>query len=610
MTTHRTSVPLSELYLHPINPRQVHEPGDVVDKARSLRSAGLIQNLACYADPQREGLGVVAGGLRLAGFQMIAEDDPDALEELGPIDCLVTDDPLVAQAWAVAENVARKDLSPAQEIRAYDRMRAASAPASSIANAFGVTEAHVRRRLKLADLPDAALDALEAREITLDVAQALTTAQSPEQAKDVLQTVRKNKYLGARDVRRMLHEDSVSKTDRRARFVGIEPYELAGGIVDRDLFDDNMWLRDVVLLDKLFAEKLDAAAAEAKVEGWAFVWTSEVLYASADRRMADVEEVDPEPVELPAADQEELERLSGYGDLADGDRARLEELETRARGSYTDEQIAACGVMLYVNWAGKLTRIEGLMPRNAASADGISAGEADGAAAKEAPPALSEALTTDLRAIALRARQAALLGKTELALDLLAFQLSGGQGWGHALALSLNFPDITPSIDDGLHEIDRLAATSGMLDMTAAEFAAFQALGKKHRNEVLTNGLARQLQDGRECLRAHLNAATEVNPRAIWTPTAANLFNRVKGPYLDRLADELLHDADTDRLAALRKMKVKEKAREFDGLFNDMSVREAWGLSREQAARIDAWLPDVIAEKARRPEALPTAEAA
>ena len=63
-------------------------------------------------------------------------------------------------------------------------------------------------------------------------------------------------------IRRQLTEGAVRAADKRARFVGIEAYEAAGGIVMRDLFqrDDGGWLQDPALLDWLVAEKLAAEA--------------------------------------------------------------------------------------------------------------------------------------------------------------------------------------------------------------------------------------------------------------------------------------------------------------------------------------------------------------
>lgn len=59
-------------------------------------------------------------------------------------------------------------------------------------------------------------------------------------------------------------ETSVQAPDRRALFVGVDSYAAAGGSVTRDLFDDedNVYLEDTMLLDKLFAEKFESKAEE------------------------------------------------------------------------------------------------------------------------------------------------------------------------------------------------------------------------------------------------------------------------------------------------------------------------------------------------------------
>lgn len=69
---------------------------------------------------------------------------------------------------ARVENMAREDLSPADEIVAYRNLVNGNRTVASIASSFGVTEAHVRRRLALSDLPDEAITALREGRITLD----------------------------------------------------------------------------------------------------------------------------------------------------------------------------------------------------------------------------------------------------------------------------------------------------------------------------------------------------------------------------------------------------------------------------------------------------------
>ena len=53
------------------------------------------------------------------------------------------------------------------------------------------------------------------------------------------------------------------------RFVGVEAYEAAGGVVRRDLFDDEQsrFLSDPALLQRLASEKLDALAVAVREQG-------------------------------------------------------------------------------------------------------------------------------------------------------------------------------------------------------------------------------------------------------------------------------------------------------------------------------------------------------
>jgi ParB-like chromosome segregation protein Spo0J len=74
-------------------------------------------------------------------------------------------------------------------------------------------------------------------------------------------------------IRRILTENSVRASDRRAQFIGLDAYEQAGGTVMRNLFehDDGGWLQDVPLLDRLVTEKLKAEAETIAAEGWKWI---------------------------------------------------------------------------------------------------------------------------------------------------------------------------------------------------------------------------------------------------------------------------------------------------------------------------------------------------
>ncbi len=71
-----------------------------------------------------------------------------------------------------------------------------------------------------------------------------------------------------------------------ARFVGIENYETAGGIVRRDLFDSEhaRYIGDAALLERLASDKLETIAVLVRDEEWGWVETRLELSSQALRQ--------------------------------------------------------------------------------------------------------------------------------------------------------------------------------------------------------------------------------------------------------------------------------------------------------------------------------------
>src|SRR3546814_20805969 len=67
--------------------------------------------------------------------------------------------------------------------------------------------------------------------------------------------------------------DVCSSDLKRVRFVGLNAYEAEGGVVLRDLFsqNDEGWLQDVALLERLVAAKLTSEAETIQAEGWRWI---------------------------------------------------------------------------------------------------------------------------------------------------------------------------------------------------------------------------------------------------------------------------------------------------------------------------------------------------
>lgn len=624
---HMSYLPLADLTLSPLNPRQGDLPdGDVESLADSIRLLGLIQNLSGYR-AKRGKVEIVAGGRRLRALQHLAEQVPnhDAVQSI-PVK--VTEDAQLAQTWANAENSARADLDPADEIRAFGRMADTSIDAGTIASAFGVTEAHVKGRLKLAQLPHAVLDALKAKSINLDTAKAFTLCNDAKRMAEALSQIESGDIRDQQQLCRALMEQSVKQTDRRAIFVGQEVYEAAGGAITSDLFSEDVFFDAPALLDDLFAKKLEDEVAQLEAEGWKWITAIEDYYVPygmiEDGKFGRIYEIAGELTDAEAEEFEALEELADGDALDETGQARMEELDTIMNGAYSAEQRALAGGIVYVNQRGELSYTLGLVkPEDKQAAYDAEILEKpysySGSSAPDNTPKspYSKALAGDLDAIRLAATQTALLDKPDFVLDLLAFFLSPASGhWSGILGLRTDLQRNKPEKDDPaftLHprlggpkpddeDMEKADAEDdylyrGIEDM-GAEFAAFREKGKKTRNAQITQSIARMLHtqsDG--AFMSSIEAEVGTNIRAIWTPTQDNFFGRMKGPYLIDLWCDLLDITTTSAEAkAFTKLKAKEKAERMANLFaHDPDVIKLFKVTKDQLVRIDAWVPDCMA---------------
>lgn len=134
-------ISLADLYLSDMNPRQEADPEGISLLADSIAMIGLIQPIAGFRNEAGK-VGVVAGGRRWRAIRLAFERDPDLLAhrpELAFVPVRLAPDEATAQAWAAVENTAREDLNPADEIRAFGRMRDGGADVPTIARTFGAT---------------------------------------------------------------------------------------------------------------------------------------------------------------------------------------------------------------------------------------------------------------------------------------------------------------------------------------------------------------------------------------------------------------------------------------------------------------------------------------
>ncbi|RMJ20713.1 hypothetical protein PHISP_08417, partial [Aspergillus sp. HF37] len=324
-------------------------------------------------------------------------------------------------------------------------MKEAGADVSTIARSFGKTEAHVYRRLALAALPAAVLDALKAGQISLGMAKAFTVSQDEALTLQVLAEVM-GRDVSEYRIKQALQPEAISGTDRRALFVGLDAYTAAGGRMNRDLFSDTTALHDGDLLARLFTEKMDEAAAKIG-EVWKWVEAmpdSYVPYGTAEK----LDRIYPVPGVL---SEEQSERYDELAELAEGDildeagQAEFADLTNIMEGGFTDAQRAVAG-------GDRAEAIEAeVLTGHAATRHGA-------ASIEDAPKSpYSGALVEDMKAVRLAAIQTALLDKPEMIFDLLAFGMSLASGVNtHVFDLSPGRPNNCPSKPEGLEFSERL----------------------------------------------------------------------------------------------------------------------------------------------------------
>ena len=238
-----------------------------------------------------------------------------------------------------------------------------------IAARLFVTPAIVKQRLRLASVSPKLLDVYAEDGMTLEQLMAFTVTADQARQEQVWDNVSSSGNDEPYQIRRMLTENTVRASDRRAQFVGLDAYEAAGGAVLRDLFehDDGGWLQDVPLLDRLVTEKLKAEAETIAAEGWKWIAVAvDFPYGHANG----LRELEGEPVELTEEEQATLDALNAEyakleADYQDADELpdevdqRLGEIETarsrlRSRSLvYDPAEIARAGVFVSIDADGR-----------------------------------------------------------------------------------------------------------------------------------------------------------------------------------------------------------------------------------------------------------------
>ena len=255
-------VKLSKLVPSSLNVRKIRE--DVAEGfAASIAARGLLQNLIVTPLKKPRGsFGIVAGESRYAGLMLLASRGEIVADDYDVPVKLMTGDDIMLSEVSLDENFRRSDLTPADECRGFHFILSQGGDVEGVAKRFGVTRRFVEGRLRLATLAEPIFEALASGKITLDLAKAYASTANHERQLLVWNSYGHNSYQSADSIRRIIANESMKSSDPVARLVGVEAYEGAGGVVDRDLFSNNgdRWTNPEI------AQRLAAALMETEAK--------------------------------------------------------------------------------------------------------------------------------------------------------------------------------------------------------------------------------------------------------------------------------------------------------------------------------------------------------
>jgi ParB family transcriptional regulator, chromosome partitioning protein len=256
-------VPLSALHIDPTNVRKIGTAADPIITA-SIKAIGLQTPLVVR--PNKEGFGVVAGSKRYASLielQKAGEYDADVpvviQTDLGDAEAIER---------SLMENVARSEMAPVDEYKAYAKLYDSGIPVDMIAKRFGIDKRRVEQRLALGNLHPDVLQAFADERLNVETIRAFTLIPSQKTQKAIFAQIEAGKiHANGYYIRKAAGADDQS-AGKFLALIGEENYTKRGGKVTNDLFGSNHIVSDPALVKTMIDEMLDAKCKELLAAGW------------------------------------------------------------------------------------------------------------------------------------------------------------------------------------------------------------------------------------------------------------------------------------------------------------------------------------------------------
>ncbi len=450
-TSNIRRIAIKNLVKSPLNVRKKEGSG-IAELAALIASQGLIHNLVVTEQKKKSKktgrYEVVAGGRRLAALNLLVAEE--RLSKDHEVNCREVE-AQEALELSLAENSGREAMHPADLVMAYRNLTEAGLSPDEIAPRFGVSPLTVKRYLKLTNVSPIIFQLYAEDEMNFEQISALALTEDHELQERVWNSTSEWQRNGSTFRRLITGTEIDIRHSPLARFVGVEAYEAAGGLIRRDLFgkEDEGYIQDAELLESLALEKLNESVEAIKGEGhaWAQCHTTfnhadeaEFVRARTIRREPTAEEqavMDALDAEMEAIgaefegyDEDEDESGEIYAAIEERHNAvqrKIAALSESLEELYADD-FGIAGVIVTVDHAGELRIERGLVRKEDVKklpkAQGAETGLAGSGQSEAAKPLHSEKLTRMLTAHRTAAIQAAMANRPDVALVALVHRLA------------------------------------------------------------------------------------------------------------------------------------------------------------------------------------------
>lgn len=401
-------IPFNKLVLSQANVRRVKAGISIEGLAEDIARRSLLQGLTVRPQLDENGAEtgmyeVPAGGRRYRALPLLVKQK--RMAKTAPVPCVIrgADAATLAEEDSLAENVQRAPLHPLDQFRAFKTLREKGLSEEEIAATFFIGVNVVRQRLRLAAVSEKLLEVYADDCMELEQLMAFTVSTDHARQENVWAAVEDSHNDTPYHIRRMLTKQTVRASDKRARFVGLEDYETAGGVILRDLFevDDGGWLQDAALLDRLVADKLKAEAETVAAEGWKWIEVAVDFPYGHTRTLRELDSVEKamtakEKKTLKALNTEQAKIEAEYQDaeeVPDEVDRRLDEIQEAIEALeerpliFDPDEVKRAGTFISISSDGRLRVERGFVrPEDEAPEPGESSEEGEHSSDDESDP--------------------------------------------------------------------------------------------------------------------------------------------------------------------------------------------------------------------------------